>query len=212
MSIMQLTQTIHIVSPTQSRPNKNFVQPTLPGLELEEQVSPKVSNRQIAEVLSGIADLLASQNGNPYRIQAYRNAARGVLDLPEPAADILARGEALPVPGLGQRLHERIAELVQLGSMTFSNGLCMQTLPTGVRALMAVEHVGPYTAIRLHEELGIDSAEKLWWAAHQQRIRQLSGFGARSEARLKAAAEQMLRGKKKLPQEEHENVHLGGVA
>jgi DNA polymerase/3'-5' exonuclease PolX len=212
MSIMQLTQTIHIVPPTQSRPNKHFVQPTLPGLELEEQVAPKVSNRQIAEVLSGIADLLASQNGNPYRIQAYRNAARGVLDLPEPAADILARGEALPVPGLGQRLRERIAELVQLGSMTFSNGLCMQTLPAGVRALMAVEHVGPYTAIRLHEELGIDSAEKLWWAAHQQRIRQLSGFGARSEARLKAAAEQMLRGKKKLPQEEHENVSLGGVA
>ena len=57
---------------------------------------------------------------------------------------------------------------------------------------MAVEHVGPHTAIRLHEELGIDTTEKLWWAAHQQRIRKLPGFGPRSEARLKEAAAQVI--------------------
>jgi DNA polymerase (family 10) len=205
MSIMQLTQTIHIMPPMQSRPSKKRpVQPALPGMELELSKPARVTNRQIAEVLSGIADLLASQNGNPYRIQAYRNAARGVLDLPEPAADIIEHGEALPIPGLGDRLRMRITELVQFGTMTFQNGLCMQTLPVGVRALMAVEHIGPYTAIRLYEELGIDSLEKLWWAAQQQRIRHLPGFGTRSEARLKAAVEPLLKGKKLVP--------LGGAA
>ncbi len=199
MSIMQLTQTIHIMPPTPIRPGKNLRQPTLPGLEMELNTPPKVTNRQIAEVLSGIADLLESQNGNPYRIQAYRNAARGVLDLPELAADILARGEALPIQGLGDRLRGRIAELVQYGTMTFHNGLCMQTLPPGVRSLMAVEHVGPYTAIRLYEELGIDSAEKLWLAAQQQRIRRLPGFGARSEARLKDAAQHLLKDSSQRP-------------
>lgn len=193
MSIMQLTQTIHIMPPTPIRPGKHLRQPTLPGMEVELNTPPQITNRQIAEVLSGIADLLESQNGNPYRIQAYRNAARGVLDLPEPAADFLARGEALPIQGLGDRLRGRIAELVQYGTMTFHNGLCMQTLPTGVRSLMAVEHVGPYTAIRLYEELGIDSAEKLWMAAQQQRIRHLPGFGTRSEARLKEAAQHLLK-------------------
>jgi DNA polymerase/3'-5' exonuclease PolX len=158
-----------------------------------------MTNRQIAEVLSDIADLLETQRSNPYRIQAYRNAARGVLDLPEPAADILARGEELPVPGLGQRLRARIAELVALGTMTFFNGLSMQTLPPGVRALMAVEHVGPYTAIRLYEELGVDSAEKLWRAAQQQRIRHLPGFGVRSEVRLKEAAARLLKGDRPRP-------------
>jgi|SRR5579884_4172738 len=199
MSIMQLTQTIHIMPPTPIRPGKNLRQPTLPGMEMELNTPPKVTNRQIAEVLSGIADLLESQNGNPYRIQAYRNAARGVLDLPELAADILARGEALPIQGLGDRLRGRIAELVQYGTMTFHNGLCMQTLPPGVRSLMAVEHVGPYTAIRLYEELGIDSAEKLWLAAQQQRIRRLPGFGARSEARLKDAAQHLLKDSSQRP-------------
>ncbi len=154
--------------------------------------------------LSSIANLLEFQNSNPYRIQAYRNAARGVLDLQEPAAEILARREPLPVPGLGQRLHTRIVELVQTGTMTFYNDLCMQTLPAQARSLMAIEHVGPHTAIRLYEELGIDTPEKLWWAAQQQRIRKLSGFGERSEARLKEAVGRVL--KKNQPRA------LGGVA
>jgi DNA polymerase (family 10) len=69
---------------------------------------------------------------------------------------------------------------------------------------MEIEHVGSYTAIRLYEELGIDSPEKLRLAAHQQRIRHLPRFGVRSEARLKKAAEKWLQGHQKLP--------LGGVA
>lgn len=198
MSIMQLTQTIQILPSASGRISKRLSQPMLPGMEPEEAAPTRVTNRQIAEVLSNIADLLAFQNGNPYRIQAYRNAARGILDLPEPAADILARGEELPVSGLGERLRARIAELVEIGIMTIQNGICMQTLPPGVRSLMTVEHIGPYMAIRLYEELGIDTLEKLWWAAQQQRIRHLPGFGARSEARIKEAVEKLLKGRQKV--------------
>ena len=204
MSIMQLTQTIQILPPTLIKTGKYPSQPSLPGLEPEETTPPIVTNRQIAEALSSIAELLETQNANPYRIQAYRNAARGVLELHEPAAAIIRRGEKLPVPGLGRRLHFRIAELIHTGTMTFYNDLCMQSLPPAVRRLMAVEHVGPHSAVRLYEELGIDTPEKLWWAAHQQRIRNLRGFGIRSEARLKTATAQLI-GKK-------EQTQLGGVA
>ena len=205
MSIIQLTQTIHIVPAAQLRRGKKALQPMLPGMEILE-APPKVTNRQIAEVFANIADMIEAQNGNPYRIQAYRNAARGVLDLPEPAADILARGEALPIAGLGDRLRTRIKELVESGSMTINNGYYTQGLPEGVRALMNLEHIGPYTAIRLYDELGIDSVNKLWQAAQQQNIRHLAGFGIRSEARLKATAEQVLKKNKQ------NHVALGGVA
>ena len=194
MSIMQLTQTIHILPSGNSLQSNRAMQPMLPGLEPEEETRPMVTNRQIAEALSSIASMLEFQNSNPYRIQAYRNAARGVLDLPEPAALILARGEALPIPGLGHRLRSRIVEFVQTGTMTFYNDFFMQGLPAGVRNLMAVEHVGLRTAIRLYEELGIDTPEKLWWAAQQQRIRKLPGFGARSEERLKEAVARLRKG------------------
>jgi DNA polymerase/3'-5' exonuclease PolX len=198
MSIMQLTQSIHIVPSAQSRPARRPAQPTLPGMEIAEEPL-QVTNRQIAEVLSGIADLLEFQKGNTYRIQAYRNAARGVLNLSEPAEDILERGERLPVEGLGHRLHERIEELVSSGTVTFHDGLCMETLPPDIRALMAVEHIGPYTAIRLHEELGVDTLEKLLQAAKQRRIRNLPGFGVRSEERIREAVEMLLRGDRNLP-------------
>ncbi len=200
MSIMQLTQTIHIVPSAQSRPVKRPIQPLLPGMELSLVEEPvKMTNRQIAEVLSSIADLLEFQKGNSYRIQAYRNAARGVLDLSEPAVDIIERGEALPIAGLGLRLRTRIEEVVRDGTMTFHDGICLQTLPSDVRALMAVEHIGPITAIRLHEELGIDTLEKLWNATQQHRIRALPGFGVRSEERIRQAVEPLLKGNKHRP-------------
>src|SRR5215470_19171299 len=201
MSILQLTQTIQIAPARQAKQPK---QPMLPGMEPEQSAPQIVTNRQIAEVLSSIANLLEFQNSNPYRIQAYRNAARGVLDLPEPAAAFVARREPLPVPGLGRRLQARIVELVLTGTMTFYNDLCLQALPQEARALMSIEHVGPHTAIRLYEELGIDTPEKLWWAAQQQRISKLPDFGKRSEERPKEAAGQVL--KKNLPRA------LGGVA
>ncbi len=192
MDIMQLTQTIHLFPPAPIKSVRAQMQPVLPGLEIEPVKQPEVTNRQIAEVLSNIAEILEIQNANPYRVQAYRNAARGVLDLSEPVTAILARGEALSVPGLGKRLRSRITELVQTGAMTFYSDLCLQSLPRGVRALMAVHFIGVQTAVRLYKELEIDSPEKLWHATRQQRVRRLPGFGPRSEARLQEAVERFL--------------------
>src|SRR5260370_15788617 len=157
MSIMQLTQTLHIIPPAQLKYSKRPMQPTLPGMEPESGTTLSITNRQIAEVLAGIADMLEAQRGNQYRIQAYRNGARGLLDLSEPAVDILARGEALPIAGLGERLRSHIAELIELGSVTISNGFCIPTLPSGLRPLIVVEHIGPSPAILLYEHLSIRS-------------------------------------------------------
>src|SRR5438067_13584716 len=123
MSIMQLTQTIQILPPAFMSVGNYASQPALPGLEPEEATPPIITNRQIAEALSSIAELLESQNANPYRIQAYRNAARGILELHESAAEIIRRGEKLPVPGLGRRLHFRIVELIHTGTLTVFNDL-----------------------------------------------------------------------------------------
>lgn len=199
MDIMQLTQTIHLFPPVPIRNARAHIQPMLPGLEPEPEQQPEVTNRQVAEVLSSIAEILEVQNANPYRVQAYRNAARGILDLSEPATAILARGEALPVPGLGQRLRSRITELVQTGAMTFYSDLCLQSLPRGVRTLLAVHFVGVQTAVRLYKELEIDTPEKLWNATRQKRVRHLPGFGPRSEARLQEAVERFLAHKTHAP-------------
>lgn len=152
----------------------------------------RVTNQQVAEVLFNIATLLEMQQANPYRIAAYRNATRGLLTLGEPVDALLARGERLEVPGLGERLRRKIGELVTTGRMTFYDDLCEESLPADVRTLMAVPHVGPRTALRLAGQLDIHSVTQLYQAATNQRLRLYYGFGPRSEARLATGARALL--------------------
>jgi DNA polymerase (family 10) len=152
----------------------------------------KVSNQKIAEVLFNIATLLEMQEANPYRIAAYRSAARGLIVLPEPAAEIIARGERLQVPGLGERLRRKITELVTTGRMTFYDDLCEASLPEDVRDLMTVAHVGPRTAMRLSGQFDIHDVSQLLDAASNHRLRDAYGFGVRSEERLADGAREAL--------------------
>ncbi|MGE5333579.1 MAG: helix-hairpin-helix domain-containing protein [Nitrososphaerota archaeon] len=153
-----------------------------------------VSNQQIADVLFNIATLLEMQQGNPYRIEAYRNAARGMLALPIQVTDIIAQGARLEAPGLGDRLRRKITELATTGHMTFYDDLCEESLPADVRDLMRVPHVGPRTALRLANQLDIHSVEELANAAEHQRLRPYYGFGERSEHRLAEGARGVLNG------------------
>jgi DNA polymerase/3'-5' exonuclease PolX len=155
-----------------------------PGEQTEDLAPARVSNQRIAEVLFNIATILEMQRANPYRIEAYRNAARGIIALQEPAAPIFARGEKPAVPGLGERLRAKITELVQTGRMTFYDDLCEESLPEDVRDLMRVPHVGPRTALRLVGQLNIHSVPELLQASEHQRLRQYYGFGPRSERRI----------------------------
>jgi DNA polymerase/3'-5' exonuclease PolX len=152
-----------------------------------------VTNQQVAEVLFNIATLLEMQQANPYRIQAYRNAARGMLTLAEPAIDIIRRGEELRFDGLGVRLRRKITELLTTGHMTFYDDLCEESLPDDARALMSVEHIGPRTALRLIGPMNIHTVEQLWEEAHSRRLQKHYGFGEKSERRLERAAEAVLR-------------------
>ena len=155
-----------------------------PGEHIEDLLPAQVSNQKIAEVLFNIATILEMQSANPYRIEAYRNAARGIIALREPVAPIFARGEKPPVPRLGERLRRKITELVMTGHMTFYDDLCEESLPEDVRDLMRVPHIGPRTALRLAGQLDIHSAPELLRAAEEQRIRKYYGFGPRSERRI----------------------------
>jgi len=163
-----------------------------PSQENDGTMPEKVTNRQVAEVLFNIATLLEMQQANPYRIQAYRNAARGVLALPEQAQAIIARGEVLVFPGLGERLRRKIGELITTGRMTFYDDLCEESLPEDVRSLMAVPFVGPRTALRLSGQVDIHSVEDLLEAAEAQKLRKYYRFGQRSETRLAEGARTVL--------------------
>ena len=166
----------------------------VPDANQAQDATPRVSNPQVAEVLFNVATLLEMQQGNIYRIAAYRNAARGMLTLDEPASEIIARGGRLVLPGLGERLRRKITELITTGHMTFYDDLCEESLSEDVRALMAVPRVGPRIALRLTGQLGIHSVTQLWEAANAHRLQAYYGFGPLSEAHLAQGARAILDG------------------
>ena len=163
-----------------------------PGRESEGPVAGHVSNSQIADVLFNIATLLEMQQANPYRVAAYRNAARMLLSMSVSAAAIISSGAPLVVPGIGERLRRKITELVTTGRMLFYDDLCEESLPEDVRALMTVRHVGPRTALRLAGQMDIHTVPALLEAAREHRLREHYGFGPRSEQRLARAAHETL--------------------
>jgi DNA polymerase (family X) len=155
-----------------------------------------VTNKDAADILFNVATILEMAEDNPYRVRAYRRAAGLLLGNREDARVKLVdgkEGKELDLPGLGPRLRRKLGELLATGRMRFYVELCAD-LPDEVAALMALPGVGPKTALRLHEELGLATPADVYAAAQGGRIRQLYGFGERRERQLLAAAESVLAG------------------
>jgi len=149
-------------------------------------------NGDIARAFDEIADLLELQDANPFRVRAYRNAARTVGGLGIDLAAAVRRGRPLPkMRGIGDDLAAKIADIARTGSTALLARLRKQ-FPPGIGAVLQVPGLGPKRAHALYRELGVASLEQLLGAARAGKIRALPGFGARSEAALREAAEARL--------------------
>lgn len=146
-----------------------------------------VTNHEAALILLNIATILEMTAGNPYRVRAYRRAARRLLALRVLATEYLTPSGELALPGLGQRLRRKLGELFTQGEMRFYRDL-YNSLPEELLRLMEVEGIGPRRALRLHVELGLGSPEDVVQAAEMGRIRKLYRFGEKLEAKLAEAA------------------------
>ena len=155
------------------------------------------TNREAADVLFNVATILELSQDNPYRIRAYRRAARLQLRSRDDAKVRLTDKKELDLPGLGPRLRRKLGELLSTGRMGFYVELCAD-MPEGVARLMEIPTVGPKTALRLHEELCLSNAAEVYAAAQAGKIRQLYGFGSNRERQLLAGAEAVLAGRPKV--------------
>ena len=145
---------------------------------------PTVENAEVARILGEIADLLEIEGANPFRIRAYRGAARTVSELPEPVAAMACDPERLTsLPGIGEDLAGKIAEIARTGTLPLL-GQLEHEAPAGAAALMHLPGLGPKRARLLCEELGIHSLAQLGRAARAGRVRELRGFGERTERKI----------------------------
>jgi len=149
-----------------------------------------MTNAEIADVFDQVADLLEFQDANPFRVRAYRNAGRTIREMSEPAEEILADPERklTDIAGIGKDLAEKIGVLVQTGTLPMLEEL-LQQVPRTVLAILRVPGLGPKRAATLHRELGIANLEELREACQQHRVRELKGFGAKTEEAILSGLE-----------------------
>jgi DNA polymerase (family 10) len=146
-----------------------------------------MTNAQIAAVFEEIADLLDFQGANPFRVRAYRNAARTVGDLHESVETILAdpKRKLTDIDGIGDDLAGKIATLAETGDLPMRRELLAE-VPESVLALLRVPGLGPKKAAALHRELKITTLDELRAACEAHRVRELKGFGAKTEQTILA--------------------------
>lgn len=143
-----------------------------------------VHNADIADVLSEMADLLEIEEADAFRVRAYRRAARSIENLSEALSDMVERGDDLTeLPGIGKSMAEKIREMVQTGHLKQFEQI-KQEVPEELSGLMELQGLGPKKVEKLYHELGIKSANDLREALEAHRIRELEGFGEKTEQNL----------------------------
>ena len=149
-----------------------------------------VHNADIAAIFEEIADLLEIQGENPFRIRAYRNAAREMQSLGVPASEMLAKGEDLTeLPGIGNDLAAKIREIVETGKCKALEKLRAKFPPT-ITTLLKLPGLGPKRVKMLYDEIKVESIAALRQAARAGLIRELPGFGEKTEASILEALAQ----------------------
>lgn len=146
-----------------------------------------VQNLAIAGILEEIADRLAIQGANPFRIRAYRNAARMLQELRDDVKLKIARGDDLTeLPGIGPDLAGKISEIALTGNSALLESL-RRAMPPAVTELLKVPGLGPKRVAALWHDLDVQTPEQVLRAARDGRIRELTGFGEKTERNIEHA-------------------------
>jgi len=139
-----------------------------------------VHNADIAQIFEEIAEILQIEGANPFRIRAYRNAAREVQMLGQELKTLVEKGEDLTrLPGIGKDLAAKIEEIVRTGECRSLQKL-QKSLPAGLADLLHIPGIGPKKVHALYHELDIHTPEQLLRAAKDGRLQTLHGFGEKT--------------------------------
>ncbi len=142
-----------------------------------------ISNAELARIFNEIGDMLEILGEVVYKAVAYRRVADAVERYPDDVAALYRRGQPPKIPGAGEALTAKLAELAETGRLEYYERLRAQ-VPDGLLQILRISGVGPKTVRLLHTELGIDSVEALRAAAEEGRLRHVKGLSERTEANI----------------------------
>jgi len=141
-------------------------------------------NMEVANCFNMVANLLEIEGANPFRVRAYRNAARIILSLSKNLSDLINQGEDLTqLPGIGNDLAEKITVIVKTGNLPLLEEIQARTPPL-LNELMRIEGLGPKRIQIIYKKLNIKTFSDLQIAILEGRLRKLKGFGEKVEQKI----------------------------
>ncbi len=149
-------------------------------------------NREVVEIFSQVADMLAIRGDQVHRILAYRKAAESIEALGRDINVVHAEGKLTDIPGIGDTLAAKIEEMLTTGHLTFYDKLAKE-IPPSLVDMLRVEGLGPKRVKQIYDVLKITTMAELTAAAREGKLRDLPGMGAKSEAKLLAGIEALAR-------------------
>src|ERR671917_824000 len=153
-----------------------------------ESVKDYMDKNAVAQVLEQIAAFLELKSENPFRIRAFRTAARAITGFPGDLRESVEDGSLASAKGVGPATLQIVSELVRTGKASMLEDLRKQ-IPPGLVEMLEISGLGVAKIRQIHEVLGIESLAELEAAAHDGRLARLPRFGPRtSETILKSIA------------------------
>ena len=150
-----------------------------------------VQNTEIRDIFNQVADLMEIKGENPFRVRAYREAARVVGGMSEQMEGLVAAGQDLTqYRGIGKDLAEKIKEIVATGKLAFLDDLKSE-VPASLLDILAIPELGPKKVAAIYHELGISTTDELQTAAEKGQIAQMKGFGAKSQEKIRNSLGQL---------------------
>lgn len=143
-------------------------------------------NEQLAEQFELLGDLMELEGADGFRVSAYRKAAARIRETPASVAQLALDGKAKQLQDIGKTIEAKIIEVVDEGEI---HALTKRkaVVPAEVASFMRLPGLGPKTARRIWQELGITTAAALKAAAEAQQLRGHAGIGPGTEEKIAAA-------------------------
>ncbi len=136
-----------------------------------------ITNADIAKMLSQTADLLEIKGENPFKVRAYRNAARLVENSSKDFNKLVKEGfDLTKLPGIGNDLSTYIKEIVTTGKFSKLEEL-KKEIPAGLVDMLSIEGLGPKRIKQIYDAFHITSLEELKKYAENGELAKLPGFG-----------------------------------
>lgn len=147
---------------------------------------------KLAGLFADIAQWLELKGENPFKIRAYETAARIFEQLDEDPAVLACEGRLEEIPGIGRAIAAKAQEFIDTGRMAFHDEL-RDSIPAVMFEMVRIPGLGAKKALTILEKLGVQSIGELEYACRENRLVELPGFGAKTQAKILAGIESLRR-------------------